>query len=259
MKINRTHAVLLSGLLLFAAGAYAAGALSPVGWWKFDEPNGVTAFDSSGSGNNGTLYGAAAFMQDAEIGNALQIYGPSGQMAVPHNAAFEPEMGTVSFWVKSARTQQSDLVRKTTDYLVNRGVEDEFYAYGVRLLRDGSLEGVIGNDDLASDKPFTSVRTKSGAAKQGAWTHVAMRWDGTTVALFVNGKLAAASTYTPIVGSGLSYHGATPLQVGALWGDLAFEGSLSDLRIFSAPLSEAEISGLFATKQLASRVKTSRK
>lgn len=259
MKFNRNSALTLAGILLVAAFAYAADAVSPVGWWKFEEPNGVTAFDASGNGINGTLYGAAAFMQDAEMGSALQIYGPSGQMAAPHSASLEPENGTVAFWVKSTRTQQSDLVRKTTKFLVNTQVEGTFYAYGVRLMRDGSVEGVVGNDDPASDKPFTPAKTKSGAVRQNVWTHLAMRWDGTTVAIFVNGKLAAASTYNAIAGSGLSYSGATPLQVGALWGDLTFDGSFSDLRIFSAPLSEAEISALFSAKQFAVRSKTTKK
>ncbi|HCO94455.1 MAG TPA: hypothetical protein DIU00_10975 [Phycisphaerales bacterium] len=30
-----------------------------IGWWRFDEGSGTTAYDSSGNGNDGTLVGGA--------------------------------------------------------------------------------------------------------------------------------------------------------------------------------------------------------
>jgi len=246
---SKVTTVLASGLaILVGAGLLYAATLPAVGWWKFDEPNGVVANDASGFNHNGTLYGSAAFVQDADMGNVLQIYGPSGEVSVPHDASFEPETGTVEIWVKTNGVQNADIVRKTTDFLMNRKESGTFYAYGIRIRRDGSVEAIITDDDLASNQSFVSVRTKASAVKQNQWIHLALRWDGTTAALFVNGKLATASTYTPIPNIGLSYHGTSDLKVGSLWGDLEFNGSLSDLRIYNSALSEADINSHYSAK-----------
>jgi len=246
---SKLNLVLASGLaVLVGAGLLFAATAPAVGWWKFDEPNGVTARDSSGFNHDGTLYGSAAFAQDADMGNVLQVYGPSGEVAVPHDASFEPETGTIEIWVKTAAVLSSGLVWKTTDYLVNRQQSGTFYAYGLRIRRDSSVEAIVTDDDPAADNYFVSVRTKTGTIKQNTWTHLALRWDGTTAAVFVNGKLAAASTYTPIPGKGLSYHGTSDLKVAGLWGDLEFNGSMCDFRMYAAPLSEADIYSHFSAK-----------
>ena len=248
MKSKMTLVMALGLAIAVGAGAVFAASLTPMGWWKFDEPNGVTANDFSGFGHNGTIYGSAAFVQDADMGNVLQVYGPSGQVAVPHDASFEPETGTISIWVKPVDGQDADLVRKTTDFMVNRQQSDTAYAYGLRIRRSGAVEGIINNDDPTASSWLVIAASKASTVAKGEWNHLAMRWDGTMLAVFVNGKLVAASAYTPIPGSGLSYHGSSDLQIGALWGDFSFNGSLSDLRLFSTPLSEAEINKLYTSK-----------
>jgi len=42
-----------------------------VGWWKFDEGSGTTAYDSSGKGNHGQLIGDTQWVADGLIGGAL--------------------------------------------------------------------------------------------------------------------------------------------------------------------------------------------
>jgi len=57
-------AVLISGLTVWWQTRQTAEAavLNPhpglVGWWSFNEGSGTVAGDSSGYGNNGTIYGA---------------------------------------------------------------------------------------------------------------------------------------------------------------------------------------------------------
>ena len=41
----------------------------------------------------------------------------------------------------------------------------------------------------------------------GAWHHLALRWDGNTVAIFVDGILRGETPYDPVPDTGLSYHG----------------------------------------------------
>ncbi len=44
-----------------------------VGWWRFDEGSGTIAGDSSGNGNNGTIYGATWVA--GKYGQALSFDG----------------------------------------------------------------------------------------------------------------------------------------------------------------------------------------
>ena len=43
---------------LFVAGNFTIAA-EPVGWWKFNEASGITAYDSTAGGRNGTVNGGA--------------------------------------------------------------------------------------------------------------------------------------------------------------------------------------------------------
>lgn len=54
---NKTIRLISCVLVLCLALATTAGAADPslVGWWKLDETSGLTAADSSGNNNNGTL------------------------------------------------------------------------------------------------------------------------------------------------------------------------------------------------------------
>ena len=229
-KLSLTSILAIAALV--GAGVLWASTLPEVGWWKFDEPSGVVAFDATGFAHNGTLMGSAAFMPDPVMGNVLEIYGPSGEVRVQHSANFEPETGTVEVWVKLNVLQHTDVVRKTTDFLVNRQQAGEYYAYGLRVLRNGTVQAVICNDDLASSRWLATANTKAMAVRENQWVHLAMRWDGSMLSIFVDGKLAAAATYTPVPGTGLSYHGSSDLKFGAAWGDLEFNGYLSDARLY---------------------------
>ena len=73
----------------------------------------------------------------------------------------------------------------------------------------------------------------------GAWTHLAVTYDGSTVRLFVNGTEAAdqAADGPMTVSTG-------PLKIGgnAVWPEW-FSGLIDDVRVYNRPLSTAEIQG----------------
>ena len=45
-------------LIFILANTVSAADPSLVGWWKLDEGSGLVANDSSGNGNDGTIYGS---------------------------------------------------------------------------------------------------------------------------------------------------------------------------------------------------------
>ncbi len=51
----RKSACLTILVLMVGLASNALAGPDPVGWWRFDEGSNSTAYDSSGSGNNGGL------------------------------------------------------------------------------------------------------------------------------------------------------------------------------------------------------------
>jgi hypothetical protein len=254
MRRKSLTGVIAVGLALLLAGAAWAleGLDGMVGFWKFDG-TGVVANDSSGLGNNGLLVGSASFTSDPQMGGVLQINDFAGAMVVPHSASLEPAEGTILVWVKPTKGQTSELVSKNTTFLVRQGKFYGAYAYLLRITKYGSAVAMVTNDDPAAEYPWIYLEGSRGRIKAGQWTHVAMRWNGSTVSLFMDGKLVATRPYTPVPESGLSYGGNTELKVGAaIWdfgdGWLEFSGQLSDLRLYGRDLSESEISAIYASK-----------
>ena len=247
-------AVALIALATLAVGATWAVDLTDglVGLWPFNDGAGVVARDSSGLGNHGTVLGSAFFTTDPQMGGVLQVDGVSGSVVVPHNASLEPATGTIMVWVKPARVQTADLVSKNTDYLVRRNQVYTIYAYCLRISKNGAPVALLTSDDPSAEYAWTYLEGPKGQVKAGQWSHLAMRWDGSSLSLFVNGKLVAAKSYSAIPNSGLSYAGNLDLKVAAaIWdfddGWLEFTGQLAGLRFFGRALSEAEINAAYSS------------
>ena len=70
-----------------------------VGYWSFDEGNGTVAYDSSGSGNNGTIQGAS--WTEGVLGSALYFDGTDDYVEVAHDDRQDPgEELSLAAWVK---------------------------------------------------------------------------------------------------------------------------------------------------------------
>lgn len=76
-----------------------------VGYWKFDEMSGTTAYDSSGGGNNGIMYSSASTTTlTTSIGcksdGCLSLDGTDDYVNVSFNASVNSGATTVVAWVK---------------------------------------------------------------------------------------------------------------------------------------------------------------
>ena len=70
-----------------------------VGYWKFDEGTGATAYDSSGNNFNGTINGATWF-NDPVQGWCLSFDGINDYVNIPNNTALNITRDiTISAWV----------------------------------------------------------------------------------------------------------------------------------------------------------------
>ena len=254
---RKKFTLILGATLMAALGvtliAQAAVDTGIVGWWRFNEYSGITANDSSGFNNNGTLVSTAFFTPDSTRGNVLLINGTAGEVQYPFTTKLQPAVGTISVWVKPTIAKLADLIRQPTDMLVRSNRAGDWYAYALRVTDKGAVVAIVTNDDpkYAAKQPQTVMYSSSGLVKPNQWSHLVMRWDGSAVSLFVNGKGSGSARYAATPNLGLSYHGTAPVKVGAaLWdskdGYLEFFGMISDLRIFNRVITDTEAKSIFA-------------
>jgi hypothetical protein len=250
----------LAGLLLLVIGlTQSQGVTSAcshvqtelVGWWMFDDGGSYdggsnVVKDSSTYANDGKLVGLAAFTTDALVGSAVDFTIFDDGVHVPYDKSLEPATGTFGAWIKVSEPQDSDIIEKRTGLAVRSGEAGMFSVYGLRITFDGAIMAYVMNDDPDADNYWTFAESKPGLITLGEWHHLVMRWDGTKLDLFVDGKKQDTVPYNPIPGLGLSYHdsGYFGLGLGTFWSGAFghdFIGQLDDVRLFNGPRSNWQI------------------
>ena len=242
----------LGGAALAADPGYLGQDLA--GWWRMDEAGGLVADDSSGLGNDGALVGDVSFTDDALVGRALDFTDVSGEILVAHDPSLEPVTGTVEAWVKVSTPQNSDILVSLTDLLVRTGTPCGCGVIGLQIQADGSARGFVANNDPTTPlAPWREADSPPGLLTPHRWHHLALRWDGSDVAIFVDGILRQATPYDPVPGLGLSYNDGTGpyLGLGTTWaipGPHEFIGQLDDVRLYGRPLPDREIFSTWASR-----------
>ena len=198
-------------------------ATNLLAYWTFDEGSGSIAYDTSGNNNTGTV--ASAIWTGGMFGSALLFDG--GEFVnVPNSPSLNPVNAiTVSAWIYPPDTWSQ------TPRILQKGLSDNQY----RLFCDTSLKfdlfGVT-NGTVATDLP-----------SPGSWHHVAGTYNGSVLAIYVDGQLAAQQS-----ASGPLALTTDPLNIASKpSGNVftRFNGNLDDVRIYGRALSAAEIAQLY--------------
>jgi len=210
-----------------------------VGAWHFDEGGGNIAHDTSGEGNDGTLYDANTTNNDGntppqwidgKFGKALSFDGVDDFIEAPDSESLNPATLTISAWI----------FRKGAGTGTFEGIVAKYDGYGGYLLCGESQlnrltfyvrEGVGNSKRIASDVTLTEIT--------GKWTHVAAVFDGDKLMMWVNGiKQSQEATGGNLTNRPLS------LFVGK-YSISYFNGTVDEIRIYNRALSEEEISDLY--------------
>jgi hypothetical protein len=197
--------------------------------WKLDEASGNATADSAGS-NPGTVDGATRVLGGfpaARYANpgSLRFDGVDDFVALgTANLPANDQPQSVTFWF--AFTDSMPGERRVA---VSLG---DGQAAGSRIklgLRDQRIAAWTGNDD---DLVTTALMPPG-------WHHFAYTYDGSTHRLFVDGAEGADSDTPPTTGA---------IASARLGGDFdnteSFAGQLDDIRIYSRPLTAAEVAAL---------------
>ncbi len=199
-----------------------------VAHWHFDEGNGTTAHDVDGA-NHGTLGdGEANKPPTWSFGCGLLFDGVDDLVKVPDSDALDlaGDKLTIAAWVQPHSAQVGPLVKKI----------NQRHGYRINLTGTGALRFVLRRN--GRDKTVTSTTT----LPLHKWTHVAARYDGAQMRIFINGTLDTATTAATHANTPRAT--TAPVWIGGESGQHHFHGYLDDLSIYNRALTDSEITDL---------------
>ncbi len=207
----------------------SAGTSGCLGWWKLDETSGLTANDSSGNDNHGTLNNMAGDeWTDGAIDGALEFDGSDDYIAGIGDCP--TSSFTVIGWAK-------DTGPTGGSWSVLYSAEQEIWL-GIDHTASPSLYVDVGGNGKGAN-------TAAGTWTRNVWHHIAATWDESDIHLYIDGIDMPITVYgTP------ENPKAKAAAIGAYSKNPTSEtwyGELDDVRIYDCALTVEEIAGLANT------------
>jgi hypothetical protein len=217
------------------------------GYWKFDEAAGLTAFDSSPTGNHGTLQGGVTRVS-GKMGSALDFDGLIGYVQVGSDLnQWLGGTASLSAWIKTTQLGKGDFFRCPGITGIESGGNNNDIFWGW-LDATGRIALQAGNGDAArSLNPIND----------GQWHHIGLTRDAISgqVKVYVDGVLNGTATSETGLKTTKFYSLGRIESSGNSW-----QGALDDVRIYNFVLGASDIQTLAglgvtqsATSLLASR------
>jgi hypothetical protein len=221
--------------------AYDYNRGGPVGWWKMDECQGNTIFDSSGNSNNGVLTSRGSGTQTSvgtctspgtvwgngasgKFGSSVNFDGTDDDIGIPYSPIFDiKDAITLSAWYKK------DVGSGTNKWLIHKATVNSSYA----MFIEGGLK-------MRLLKPTTQDCTVSEPS-EGVWHHAVSTYDGANMKIYVDGVLmnTCPGTGSITTTSYLVTIGAFNTGTG-----YPFSGQIDDVRIYNYALTPAQIANV---------------
>jgi hypothetical protein len=210
--------------------------------WDLDEvPGTTTAFDSSGSGNDGTLFngtGSARFMTHPMHGGGVELHGGGDYIDFGDAPEFNPGAGnpfSMEAWFILDNTGNKPIIGRT------QGPASPIFA----LEASNAGSGLRGLQFYPGEDLCCALNNPSNARDLSTLTHLVGTFDGVgTAILYKNGSAEpfnGTKTFTPNYNTT-----ANPLRAGAdNVGGGAYDGIIFHLRIYDEVLTVPQVLALF--------------
>jgi hypothetical protein len=235
-KVAVLFAVFVSIMLTVPCFAYSAPSVTDglVGYWKFDEGSGASAYDSSVSGNNGVLINSPNWTT-GRSGYALTFDG-SNYVDCGNAASLHVQSYTLAAWIKPSAIGDSE-----HRILSNGGYGNTNGAVDFVIATNGKLvvlnQNGTGQDECWSQSGFL--------LPIDAWSFVTATYNAATkdAKLYVNGVEVSTTLNTLRVPNPNPIYN---MHIGAMGGPLTmyFKGSIDEVRVYNRTLTPAEITVL---------------
>jgi len=206
-----------------------------VGYWKFDEGSGETAWDSA-DGHPGEIHNAV--WTEGKIKGALEFDGKGSYVEVKDsaNSCFDLTSMTLSAWIYPKAYPESTPVYWAG--IVGKG----YYTCSVYGLYLGahkklvfSVYGPFGEGGKVGK--FTYGENNNSVIKLNQWSHVVVTYDNYKVKFYINGRLDSVYEETR-----LPYTNDQSVFIGSVYKDgRYFKGIIDEVKIYRGALTDQEV------------------
>ena len=158
-------------------------------------------------------------------GNALSFDGSSNYLDIPYDANLNPSVFTISLWVKAEGGENTYRSPVTMRSASSRG-------FMIYASPSNQWQFTLGNGS-------TWISIIEAPVVLNQWTHLALTYDGSDMAAYVNGVLQGITTtsYLPQT--------SFPVRIGAgqseSTADFFWDGEVDEVRIYNIAQSQEEI------------------
>lgn len=216
------------------------------GHWDLNETSGLTASDGTGTGTDGTLINTTdpAAWEPGIDGGGLHLDGDDDFVQVRDQDALDlTDSGTLSLWFKMDSAKPfAGLLHKgdTTNF------SDE--AYTLQFWNNNKIYfGLVGDSSSASMQTNTTFNNDQ-------WYNVTATWDSSGMKVYVDGVLDVSNTtaMTAKNSSGnLNIGAQLPIDYNSSLGNLPFDGTIDEVRVYSEALDPAGVQSLYNLQEPA--------
>jgi alpha-tubulin suppressor-like RCC1 family protein len=227
-----------------AIAAYATTILGdgPQAYWRLDETSGTTFNDSTGNGHTGDLVSAVtlgapgALASDPTDASVLLGSATKNHIDIPQSSNLSTfnTIGGVSLeaWVNPISVTGTGIPIVAISSPNNMG------SFILTITTSGANAGQISfGTGISPPSTMAFASSAVGAAPNGQWTYVVGTYDGTTLALYVNGALVASQAASGTLGVGIT---------NAFLGGKLYQGNLDEVAVYGRALTASQVQAHFA-------------
>jgi len=238
--MSKRFLLVLSLVVLMGAGD-ALGEL--VGYWKLDEGGGTKVLDSSGKGNDGTIFNKPTWIAGVN-GGALEFHGlgAAGGGGDYINCGTKASLDargpiSIALWIKPGA---DDPEGKATNTAPMAKAMDPDWNWQVRY-GWGSSKPFMSFTFNSTPRAWAYVNKK---LTRDEWCHIACSHDGKTLKCYLNGEQTDSTAMGAIGG------GNMPVLIGSDGWGCDWIGCIDDVRMYNHAMSEAEIKAAMAVEPI---------
>jgi hypothetical protein len=217
---------------IYLRACSSSGDASLIGWWRLDESSGLTARDSSGNGNDGTLtlMNPAQDWVTGKISGGLDFDGSNDYVDCDNDSSLDiTDEITLATWINMAS-------RPTNNHWPDVLWKED--AYALYLTGESDTETVLSAYFVLNTGTIDTWKDANILLPLSTWVHMAVTFDGTDAKGYVNGVYDFTKNKAGTIDT--TTH---PFTIGRS-DDQYFEGIVDDTRIYSRALEPSEIAEL---------------
>ncbi len=200
-----------------------------ISWWKFDEGEGSTVYDSAFT-NHGSIHGAT--WTTGQIDGALSFDGDGDYVDVGDKASLELQTFTLNFWAKHNNPQGYK-----KGGIAKGKVFGDYWDFSYTFYFSDSL--AVAGVSNASNQAFFIVTSLTDTD----WHMWTLRAVNNVIYLYKDGQLKHSKSYTGTIDYAKYYNN---FCIGAYTdGAYSFDGVIDDVRFYKRALSSPEIEQLY--------------